>query len=104
AYHSVGYYIEKIPYSPSTWKAFTSPPISAAAQRPRAALDFADTLSVDVRASEPRTYSAFRTGLPHYWFPTYSDQGVEGKYYGLGLSGNDLLNRHNWIISGGYDP
>ena len=104
AYHSVGYYLERIPYNPTSWVPYSASPRAPSERRPRATLDsiaIPDTAAV---VSESRRYSPLHTMRPHYWMPIYDDQDVEGTFIGLSTGSSDLLGRHNYALSVGVDP
>lgn len=50
----------------------------------------------DVRVSEPRAYSAWRSVLPTFWMPIGFRGVVDELYLGAMSFGRDLLGRHAW--------
>ncbi|HSL68645.1 MAG TPA: hypothetical protein VK864_00320, partial [Longimicrobiales bacterium] len=103
AYHAVGYYIERIRFDPSSWKPAAANVIVASHDRPRATLDGEADRHVQPTLSEPRGYRPWRTLLPRFWFPFVQREDAAGEFYGLATSGVDLVGRHAYGLTIGYN-
>lgn len=98
-YRSDGYRLERIPYDPARWRP-------ASPLRPELAMEAGSAPPAGVRAALPveggregpdqtvEPYSAARTLLPRYWLPTWTDEGVAGRFIGVTTYGEDVVGRH----------
>jgi Tol biopolymer transport system component len=87
-YRSDGYHVARIPYDPATWRP--APPLREDAARPGP-----DPARYAATAGGPsRPYSPWRTLPPTTWSPVFVEDDVLGNAYGIGIEGNDILERH----------
>ncbi|WP_420129422.1 hypothetical protein [Longimicrobium sp.] len=93
-YRSDGYHIARIPYDPATWRP--APPLREDATRPGP-----DPARYAATAGGPsRPYSAWRTLPPTTWSPILvPDEGELGAAIGIGVGGNDVLERHRYAAA-----
>lgn len=92
-YRSDGYHIARILYDPAAWRP--APPVRDDAARPPV-----DPARYAVAAGgPPRPYSPWRTLPPTTWSPLFVREGVLGTSLGIGVRGNDVLNRHTYAAA-----
>jgi hypothetical protein len=99
SYHADGWRVERVPFEPGSWfLPFTLAPTFQAE---------VDLARFDRRASgEGRPYNSLQTLRPTYWAPTYREGDHTGTVevlrpgYGIYTSGEDLVGRHSYSLSG----
>ncbi|HEX6372630.1 MAG TPA: hypothetical protein VF006_27165 [Longimicrobium sp.] len=93
-YRADGYHVARIPYDPETWRPAPAP-------REDAARPGADPARHQAAAGgPPRRYSPWRTLPPTTWTPLLvRGDTVLGTSFGIGIKGNDVLNRHSYGAS-----
>lgn len=93
-YRSDGYHVARVPYDPATWRP--APPLREDAARPGP-----DPARFAATAGGPsRPYSAWRTLPPTTWNPILVRDGGElGTAVGVGIAGNDVLERHRYAAA-----
>ena len=63
---------------------------------------FPDTNAESAFTSKP--YSALDTVGPRLWLPWFADSTESGTLYGLVTGGQDVLQRHRWLLTALYGP
>lgn len=109
AYHQHGYRVELLPFDPALWRDPMPAGAHTAEQRGEYETDvpasaFADSVRAAVAAADttvgpPRRYRALRHVRPYAWLPTVSVDDDGPTFYGIGLFGSDLVDRHDWSAS-----
>lgn len=102
-YHAGGWHIERIPFDPQDW--FTpfppNPSFSAQVDRER---------YLQEAQGEEGGYNPFLTLRPTYWSPQYRVADEAGTVqvldpgYGFSTTGEDLVGRHRYALSGVFSP
>lgn len=96
AYHADGFHIERIPYDVATWRA--PQPAATPAELRHDTMVVHETPAIDVRTSEPRSYSSLPALLPKYWLPFAWADSALGTFIGAQTSGVDNVGRHAFGI------
>lgn len=94
AYHADGFHIERIPFDVATWRA--PQPAATPAELRHDTTVVHDTPRVEVRTSEPRSYSSWPAFLPRYWLPFAWADSALGTFIGAQTSGVDNIGRHTF--------
>lgn len=101
SYHADGWKVERIPFRPADW--FQPFPRHSTFQGE------VNTARFEERVNAPgRSYNPFTTLRPTYWAPTYregdnsSETQVLNPGYGIFTSGEDLVGRHAYSLSGTF--
>jgi Tol biopolymer transport system component len=89
-YRSDGYHVARVPFDPSAWRP--APPLRAEAEGPAA-----DPARYARTAGGPaRPYTPLATLPPTSWSLLIEPDSVLGNGFGVGVAGNDVLNRHGY--------
>jgi hypothetical protein len=101
AYHSQGWRVERIPFRPGDWFEPLPPHPSFMTE--------GDPERFDNRVeTRERAYNPLTTLRPTYWAPTYREGDHAGDVevlkpgFGLFTSGEDLVGRHSYTLSGSF--
>ncbi len=103
SYHSNGWRVERVPFEPDGW--FLPFPMHSRFQADP------DPPRLGGRVgSEGKPFNPLRTLRPTYWAPTYREGDHTGTVevlrpgYGIYTSGEDLVGRHAYSLSGTFSP
>jgi len=101
SYHADGWRVERIPFQPDDW--FQPFPLHPTFQ------EEVDPSRYEERVNVPgRSYNPLTTLRPTYWAPTYREGDNSGGIqvlkpgYGIFTSGEDLVGRHAFSLSGSF--
>jgi hypothetical protein len=101
SYHADGWRVERIPFQPDDW--FQPFPLHPTFQ------EEVDPARFEERVHAPgRSYNPLTTLRPTYWAPTYREGDHSGGTqvlkpgYGIFTSGEDLVGRHAFSLSGSF--
>jgi Tol biopolymer transport system component len=101
SYHADGWRVERIPFRPEDW--FQPFPRDPNFQGQVDAARFEERVQ-----AQGRSYNPLTTLLPTYWAPTYREGDNTGGIqvlnpgYGIFTSGEDLVGRHSYSLSGTF--
>lgn len=101
SYHADGWYVERIPFRPESW--FHPFPHHPSFERAVDTRRFEERVDV-----QGRPYSPFATLRPTFWAPIFREgDNSDGTQvlkpgYGIFTSGQDLVGRHSYSLSGSF--
>jgi hypothetical protein len=118
AYHHDGFHIERIPFDTAAWRDpepaefddLAEARGGPVADSPAGDLETAIAEAVagaDTIAGQPRPYRAAGHARPHAWMPILQSGaggGTTRVFYGVMLTGWDLVERHAWDLSVAVEP
>ncbi|HSJ06948.1 MAG TPA: hypothetical protein VK936_09605 [Longimicrobiales bacterium] len=118
AYHHDGFHIERVPFDAGAWREPAPAEFGGMADArgghiadaPAGHLDAAIAAAAaraDTVAGEPRAYRAARHARPHAWMPLLQSGAGGGRstlFYGVMLTGWDLVERHAWDLTIAVEP